>query len=91
MRLSVVERRPLLAGFPCPTDKWKSSMTPRFLRLAAIGAIFLALIASASPDRRAAISLDLHDARDVAPRHFDAELDLGIVALSLRLRWSARA
>lgn len=66
-------------------------MKPRTLRLAAMGAISVALIACASPDRRAGISLDLRDAHDLAPCHFDAEIDLGLVALSLRLRWSARA
>ncbi|MET0309561.1 MAG: hypothetical protein ABW023_12720 [Sphingomonas sp.] len=66
-------------------------MRPRLFRLAAIGAIFVALMACDAPDRRASIALDLHDARDVAPRHFDAEIDLGVIAFALRLRWSAQA
>lgn len=66
-------------------------MRPCFLRLAAVGAIFVALIACTSPDRKAGISLDMHDVHDVAPRHFEAEVDFGVVALSLRLRWSDHA
>ena len=64
-------------------------MKPRVFRLLAIGAIFVALMACAAPDHRAGISLDLRDARDSAPRHFNAEIDLGPVSLSLSLRWSA--
>jgi len=56
-----------------------------------MGAIFVALMACAAPDRRAGISLDMRQAGDTAPRHFDAEIDLGVVALSLSLRWSADA
>jgi len=66
-------------------------MRPRFWKLLAMGAIFVALMACAAPGRRAGISLDMRQAGDAKPRHFDAELDLGVVALSLRLRWSADA
>jgi hypothetical protein len=66
-------------------------MKPRILKLAAIGAIFVALMACAAPDRRAGLSLDMHRTGDATPRHFEAEIDFGVVALSLRLRWSADA
>lgn len=64
-------------------------MTPRVFRVLAIGAMFVALMACAAPDRRAGISLDLQGAQGGTPRHFNAEIDLGPISLSLSLRWRA--
>ncbi len=54
------------------------------------GAGALALIALASPHRRADFELQMHRAGDTAPERVQAVVDLGLVAVSVIVTWSKR-
>ena len=65
-------------------------MTKRSGRIVIVGAAALALIALASPDRRAGIEIHAHQQSDRAPQQMQAVVDLGVVAFSLLITWSKR-
>jgi len=60
-------------------------------RKIAIGALAaLALLAFASPDRRADIAIHMHRVDDLTPQRVEAVVDIGIFAISVLVTWSKR-
>ncbi|MBN8812038.1 MULTISPECIES: hypothetical protein [Sphingomonas] len=50
----------------------------------------LALLAFASPDRRADIAIRMQRIDDLSPQRLEAVLDIGIFAVSVLITWSKR-
>jgi hypothetical protein len=60
-------------------------------RKIAFGALAaLTLIAFASPNHRADISLQMHRVDDLAPQRIEAVVDIGVLAISVLVTWSKR-
>jgi len=50
----------------------------------------LALLAFASPNRRADIAVHMHRVDDLAPQRIEAVIDIGVFAISVLVTWSKR-
>lgn len=66
------------------------TMSGRARRIAFAALALLALLAFASPDRRADIAIRMQRIDDLSPQRLEAVLDIGIFAVSVLITWSKR-
>jgi hypothetical protein len=59
-------------------------------RIFLAGAAALALFALVSPHNRADIRILTHDRSDLSPHKLQAAIDLGLVAVSVLVTWTAK-
>jgi hypothetical protein len=59
-------------------------------RIMLAGAAALALFALVSPHNRADIRILTHDKGDLSPHKLQAAIDLGLVAISVLVTWTAK-
>ena len=69
--------------------KWGSPIRDRKLVIAASAAL-LAVLAVAAPHPSAKIEILTHDTADTTPHRVKAAVDLGIVAISVLVTWTAK-
>ena len=65
-------------------------METRKGRIVLAGAAALALFAMVSPHNRADIRILTHDKSDLSPHRLQAAIDVGIVAISVLITWTAK-
>jgi hypothetical protein len=65
-------------------------METRKGRIVLAGAAALALFALVSPHNRADIRILTHDKSDLSPHKLQAAIDLGLVAISVLVTWTAK-
>jgi hypothetical protein len=65
-------------------------MDTRKGRIVLAGAAALALFALVSPHNRADIRILTHDKSDLSPHRLQAAIDIGIVAISVLITWTAK-
>lgn len=59
-------------------------------RIVLAGAVALALFALVSPHNRADIRILTHDKSDLSPHKLQAAIDVGLVAISVLVTWTAK-
>ncbi|MES2442913.1 MAG: hypothetical protein V4574_08790 [Pseudomonadota bacterium] len=65
-------------------------MTTRKGRIVLVGAAALALFACVSPHNRADIRILTHDKGDLSPHKLQAAIDIGLLAISVLVTWTAK-
>lgn len=65
-------------------------MDTRKGRIVLAGAVALALFAVVSPHNRADIRILTHDKSDMSPHKLQAAIDIGLIAISVLVTWTAK-